>query len=105
MEKDIAIVALAALAQETRLDIFRTLVEYQPTGLPAGRIGKVLQLPGATLSFHLNQLKQAGLINVERQGRSLIYSADTNAVDRLAAYLQENCCIRGGAEVGVAVSD
>ena len=97
MEKDIAIVALAALAQETRLDIFRTLAEFQPTGLPAGRIGKVLQLPGATLSFHLNQLKQAGLINVERQGRSLIYSADTNAVDRLAAYLQENCCTRGGA--------
>ena len=105
MEKDIAIVALAALAQETRLNIFRTLVEYQPIGLPAGQIGKVLQLPGATLSFHLNQLKQAGLINVERQGRSLIYSADTNAVDRLAAYLQENCCTRGGAEVAMAASD
>ena len=94
MEKDLAISALAALAQETRLDIFRTLVEYHPTGLPVGRIRILLQLPGATLSFHLNQLKQAGLINVERQGRSLIYSADTDAIDRLAKFLSENCCSR-----------
>jgi len=102
MEKDTAISALAALAQETRLDIFRTLVEYRPTGMPAGRIGELLQLPGATLSFHLNQLKQAGLIQVERQGRSLIYSADTDAVDRLAAFLQENCCSRGGENPDLA---
>lgn len=95
MDKSTAIAALAALAQESRLDIFRILVEYRPTGLPAGQIGELLQLPGATLSFHLNQLKQAGLIHVERQGRSLIYSADTDAVDSLAAYLQENCCSRG----------
>lgn len=95
MEKDRVIAALAALAQETRLDIFRTLVEYRPAGLPAGRIGELLGLPGATLSFHLSQLKQADLVRVERQGRSLIYSADTDAVDRLAAYLQENCCSRG----------
>ena len=94
MEKDLAISALAALAQETRLDIFRTLVEYHPTGLPVGRIRILLQLPGATLSFHLNQLKQAGLINVERQGRSLIYSADTDTIDRLAEFLRENCCSR-----------
>ena len=94
MKKDLAISALAALAQETRLDIFRTLVEYHPTGLPVGRIRILLQLPGATLSFHLNQLKQAGLINVERQGRSLIYSADTDTIDRLAEFLRENCCSR-----------
>ena len=94
MEKDLAISALAALAQDTRLDIFRTLVEYHPTGLPVGRIRILLQLPGATLSFHLNQLKQAGLINFERRGRSLIYTANTNTVDRLAEYLQENCCTR-----------
>jgi ArsR family transcriptional regulator len=92
MENDLAIAQLAALAQDTRLDIFRTLVEYRPSGLAAGRIGQLLELPGATLSFHLNQLKQAGLITVERQGRSLIYSADTDAVDRLAAFLQQNCC-------------
>lgn len=92
MENAAAIAQLAALAQDTRLDIFRTLVAYRPNGLAAGRIGQLLELPGATLSFHLNQLKQAGLVSVERRGRSLIYSADTDAVDRLTAFLQENCC-------------
>jgi len=92
MEKAAAIEALAALAQDTRLDIFRTLVEYRPAGLPAGRIGDTLGLPGATLSFHLNQLKQAGLITSIRQGRSLIYSANIDAVDALAQFLQEDCC-------------
>ena len=92
MEKTNAIDALAALAQETRLDIFRTLVEYRPAGLPAGKIGEMLELPGATLSFHLNQLKQAGLITSIREGRSLIYSANTDAVDELTQYLQEDCC-------------
>ena len=92
MEKSDAVDALAALAQETRLDIFRTLVEYQPAGLPAGKIGEMLELPGATLSFHLNQLKQARLITSTREGRSLIYSANTDAVDELTQYLQEDCC-------------
>ena len=92
MEKSNAVESLAALAQETRLDIFRTLVEYEPAGLPAGKIGKMLKLPGATLSFHLSQLKQAGLIKSTREGRSLIYSANTNAVDELAQYLREDCC-------------
>ena len=92
MEKSDAVNALAALAQETRLDIFRTLVEYQPAGLPAGKIGEMLELPGATLSFHLNQLKQARLITSTREGRSLIYSANTDAVDQLTQYLQEDCC-------------
>ena len=92
MEKTDAVDALAALAQETRLDIFRTLVEYRPAGLPAGKIGEMLELPGATLSFHLNQLKQAGLITSIREGRSLIYSANTDVVDELTQYLQEDCC-------------
>ena len=92
MEKPDAINVLAALAQGTRLDIFRTLVEHQPTGLPAGKIGGMLELPGATLSFHLNQLKQAGLITSIRKGRSLVYSASTDAVDELARYLQDDCC-------------
>jgi len=92
MEKTAAIEALAALAQETRLDIFRTLVEYRPAGLPAGKVGELLGLPGATLSFHLSQLKQAGLIDSTREGRSLIYSANTGAVDELAQFLQEDCC-------------
>ena len=92
MEKLDAVDALAALAQDTRLDIFRPLVEYQPAGLPAGKIGEMLELPGATLSFHLNQLKQAGLITSIREGRSLIYSANTDVVDELTQYLQEDCC-------------
>ncbi len=92
MEKIAAIDALAALAQESRLDIFRTLVEYRPAGLPAGKIGEMLGLPGAPLSFHLNQLKQAGLIDSTRHGRSLIYAANTAAVDELAQFLQEDCC-------------
>ena len=92
MEKSAAIGALAALAQDTRLDIFRTLVEYRPAGLPAGKVGDILGLPGATLSFHLNQLKQAGLISSVRRGRSLIYAANTDAVDELAHFLREDCC-------------
>ena len=92
MENSTAVEVLAALAQETRIDIFRTLVEYEPAGLPAGKIGEILALPGATLSFHLNQLKQAGLVVSTRDGRSLIYSANTNAVDQLAQFLQQDCC-------------
>ena len=92
MENSTAVEVLAALAQETRIDIFRTLVEYEPAGLPAGKIGEILELPGATLSFHLNQLKQAGLVVSTRDGRSLIYSANTDAVDQLAQFLQQDCC-------------
>ena len=92
MENSTAVEVLAALAQETRIDIFRTLVEDQPAGLPAGKIGEILALPGATLSFHLNQLKQAGLVVSTRDGRSLIYSANTDAVDQLAQFLQQDCC-------------
>lgn len=92
VKKSVAIEALSALAQDTRLDIFRTLVEYQPAGLPAGKIGEMLTLPGATLSFHLNQLKRAGLITSIRDGRWLIYSANTDAIDELTLFLQEDCC-------------
>ena len=96
MEKTDAITALAALAQETRLDIFRLLVQAGAEGMPAGRIGERLGLPSATLSFHLNQLRQAGLITFRREGRSLIYAAEYAAVNGLLAYLTENCC-RGDA--------
>ena len=71
MEKPEAIAALGALAQDTRLDVFRLLVQAGPAGLPAGRIGESLGLPSATLSFHLNQLRQAGLAGFRREGRSL----------------------------------
>lgn len=92
MEKKSAVAALAALAQDSRLDIFRLLVQAGPEGLPAGRIGERLALPAATLSFHLSQLKQAGLVTFRREGRSLIYAAEYAAMSGLLAYLTENCC-------------
>lgn len=92
MEKIDAIAALAALAQETRLDIFRLLVQVGPDGLPAGQIGERLGLPSATLSFHLNQLKHAGLVRFRRESRSLIYAAEYAAMNALMGYLTENCC-------------
>jgi ArsR family transcriptional regulator, arsenate/arsenite/antimonite-responsive transcriptional repressor len=101
MEKTGAITALAALAQETRLDIFRLLVQTGPDGLPAGQIGDRLGLPSATLSFHLNQLKHAGLISFRREGRSLIYAAEYPAMNDLLAYLTDNCCQGDAALCGV----
>jgi DNA-binding transcriptional ArsR family regulator len=92
MESRDAIQALAALAQETRLDVFRLLVQAGPNGLPAGAIAARLDLPPATLSFHLSQLKQAGLVGFRRRGRSLIYAAEYAAMTGLVAYLAENCC-------------
>jgi DNA-binding transcriptional ArsR family regulator len=96
MEKSDAVVALAALAQDSRLDIFRLLVQAGPEGLAAGLIGERLALPAATLSFHLTQLRQAGLVAFRREGRSLIYVAAYAAMNDLLAYLTENCC-RGDA--------
>nr|WP_314070853.1 metalloregulator ArsR/SmtB family transcription factor [uncultured Roseococcus sp.] len=92
MEKISAITALGALAQDTRLDMFRLLVRAGPEGVPAGRIGEALGLPSATLSFHLAQLRQAGLITFRREGRSLIYAAEYEAMNALIGFLTENCC-------------
>lgn len=92
MEINTAVTALAGLAQETRLQAFRLLVQAGPEGLPAGRIGDALGLPGATLSFHLANLKQADLVQVRRVGRSLIYRANFEAMGRLIEYLLEDCC-------------
>lgn len=101
MEKSAAIAALAALAQESRLDIFRLLVQAGARGLPAGRIGERLGLPSATLSFHLSQLKQAGLATFRREGRSLIYAAEYAAMSGLLAFLTENCCQGDPAACGL----
>ena len=87
-----AVGALAALAQETRLKIYRLLVESGPAGLPAGRIGEELDLAPATLSFHLAQLARAGLAQSRQDGRFVIYSADFRNMNALVGYLTENCC-------------
>lgn len=92
MEKYEALTALAALAQGTRLDIFRTLIACGPSGLPAGRIAIALSLPAATLSFHLKELKHAGLVTCRRDGRSLVYAADFDAMAGLMGFLGDNCC-------------
>lgn len=99
MKKTDALAALAALAQETRLDIFRLLVQAGPEGVAAGRIAERLDLAGATLSFHLNQLRHAGLVSCRRESRSLIYAAEYPAMNALMAFLTENCC-RGGVAGG-----
>jgi DNA-binding transcriptional ArsR family regulator len=105
MEKMDVIAALSALAQDTRLDVFRLLVQAGPEGLPAGRIGERLDLPSATLSFHLNQLRHAGLVTFRREGRSLIYAAEYAAMNGLLAYLTENCCQGDTAACGPGVRD
>ncbi len=92
MEKIKALGALAALAQETRLDIFRRLVEVGPRGLPAGAIGEHFTLPSATLSFHLKEMRRAGLVRAHRHGRQIIYAADLRTMNNLIAYLTEHCC-------------
>jgi len=100
MEMFKAIAALGALAQESRLQVFRLLVQAGPKGRAVGEIAEALGLPGPTLSFHLAQLKGAGLARCQREGRSLIYSADYEAMSQLVAYLLENCC---GGEARCAV--
>src|SRR5579862_4294334 len=92
MKKLIVIGALGALAQKTRLDIFRLLVQKGPEGMAAGDIGARLRQPSPTLSFHLNQLRFAGLVTSRRESRSIIYSANFKAMNDLLGYLTENCC-------------
>jgi DNA-binding transcriptional ArsR family regulator len=92
MEKSIAVPALAALAQDNRLDIYRLLVQAGPDGLPAGQIATKLNLPPNTLSFHFDRLRQAGLVTVARRGRSMIYTARFDIMNALLGFLTENCC-------------
>lgn len=93
-----AILSLNALAQEHRLTLFRLLVQAGDRGMPAGAIAEALGVPNSSLSFHLAQLRIAGLILQERQHRSLIYRANYPAMNALVAYLMENCC--AGAHCG-----
>jgi DNA-binding transcriptional ArsR family regulator len=92
VELNEAAAALGALAQGSRLAVFRLLVQRGPRGLAAGHIAERLGIPGPTLSFHLAQLSHAGLVSARREGRSIIYAADYAGMQSLMAYLGENCC-------------
>ena len=95
METDDALAGLAALAQASRLAIFRLLVQHAPDGLSAGVIADTLGLPPATLSFHLKELHRAGLLKQRQDGRFLWYSADVATMNDLVRYLTDNCCALG----------
>jgi DNA-binding transcriptional ArsR family regulator len=92
MDSAAAVAALGALAQEHRLALFRLLAQAGEDGMPAGAIAKALGVPNSSLSFHLGQLNRVGLVRQQRQHRSIIYSADYDAMKALVAYLLENCC-------------
>jgi DNA-binding transcriptional ArsR family regulator len=92
MEKATAVTALAALAQDNRLDVFRLLVRAGPDGLSAGQVAAALGLAPNTLTFHFDRLRHAGLVTVRRAGRSMIYAARYDSMRALLAYLTENCC-------------
>jgi ArsR family transcriptional regulator len=97
MESKNAIASLAALAQETRLAIYRLLVEAGPTGMSVGEIGADVKSSPATLSFHLKELANAGLILARQDGRYIFYSANYGHMNTLLGFLTENCCARDGA--------
>ncbi len=97
MERSDVVAALAALAQDNRLEIFRLLVQAGPEGMPAGRVADALDLAPNTLTFHFDRLRTAGLVTVRREGRSMIYAARYESMNALIDYLTENCC-RGEAE-------
>jgi ArsR family transcriptional regulator, arsenate/arsenite/antimonite-responsive transcriptional repressor len=92
MEIKAAVTALAALAQETRLSIYRLVVEGGPEGVSVGRIGETLKLPGATLSFHLKELARAGLVSSRQDKQFIYYSADFERMAELLTFLTQNCC-------------
>lgn len=102
MESKLAVTALAALAQESRLGVFRLLVVAGPEGMPAGELASELSIPPATLSFHLKELTHAGLIESRRAGRSICYSLCVSTMRDLLAFLMEDCC-KGQAELCGAV--
>ena len=94
--------ALAALSQDTRLAVYRLLVEHAPEGLPAGQIAERLDIPPASLSFHLKELSHAGLLASRQDGRFVWYRADLGSMNDLIGYLTENCCRASGCNVACA---
>jgi len=92
MESKSVVRALSALAQESRLGVFRLLVQAGPAGLPAGKIAEMIEIPPSSLSFHLKELSYSGLLTSRQESRFVIYSANYEAMNELIAYLTENCC-------------
>ncbi len=92
MDEDLAIKALAALAQTSRLRVFRAIVGAGPEGMQPGQLSQALELPGNTLSFHLKELQQSGLVRVQREGRFLRYRAHMAAMQSLVGFLTDHCC-------------
>jgi DNA-binding transcriptional ArsR family regulator len=106
MDFDHALTAISALSQETRLKLFKILVEYGRTATPGGTISDSLGIPHNTLSFHLAHLSHVNLVASRKEGRSIIYSANCDLIDELIGFLSENCCIQenDGPNVGCAAS-
>ena len=100
MNTESAVTRLAALAQESRLSVFRLLVRRGPDGLPAGEIAARLKVPQATMSFHLKELSNAGLLKSRQEGRFIYYAPDFKAMQGLIAYLTENCCAESSCGPG-----
>lgn len=92
MNTTTAVQSLAALAKDSRLEVFRLLVQAGPDGLPAGEIAERLDIHASTLSFHMKTLNQAGLIESRHEGRFIYYSTNFDAMNALVAYLSDNCC-------------
>ena len=92
MDEDIAVKALAALAQTSRLRVFRAIVGAGPEGMQPGQLSQALAVPANTLSFHLKELHHAGLVSVQREGRFMRYRADMPAMQSLVGFLTDHCC-------------
>ncbi len=92
VEQNFAVEALSALANDSRLAIFRLLIQEGTDGLPAGEVGQRLDIPANALSFHLTRLRYAGLVTSQRNGRQIIYAADYEGMQELMGFLTENCC-------------
>lgn len=98
MKTETVVAALAALAQDTRLAVYRLLVQHGPTGMAAGEIAGALGVTPATLSFHLKELAHAGLVSARQEGRFVFYAANFDAMNTLVAFLTENCCAADGGQ-------
>ncbi|RYG68295.1 ArsR family transcriptional regulator [bacterium] len=96
MEMYEACEAFSSLSQETRLKVFKLLLEYGRDGVPAGKVAEELQMPANTLSFHLSHMSKAGLVTSKKAGRTVTYFASTDLIGELISFLKDNCCVREG---------